>query len=98
MLSNPVHNDNQHMMGYKTDNETYTYREMMKQDDFRDFIKAMVIEIDEHTKRKHWVLRRRADCNFPKTILAVWSFKRKVNKSFPSHNLHLPSYSRCSRL
>lgn len=77
---NPVHQ----VFSSKTDNETYTYREMMKQDDFRDFIKAMVIEIDEHTKRKHWVLRRRADCNFPKTILAVWSFKRK---RFPDGSL-----------
>ena len=70
---NPLHQ----VFASKTDNETYNYKDMMDQEDYRDFIKAMSVEIDDHTNRKHWQIRKRADCNYPKTILAVWSFKRK---------------------
>ena len=74
-----------HVFASKQDNETYSYREMLKQDDFRDFIQAMVKEVEDHTKRRHWVIRSRAKCNYPKTILAVWSFKRK---RFPDGSLN----------
>ena len=54
---NPVHQ----VFASKTDNNAYTYREMPKQDDFREFIKAMITEIDENTKRRHWIVCSRAD-------------------------------------
>ena len=57
----------------------------MEQRDSSHFIQAMSVENDEHTKHKHWILRKRADCNFPKAILAVWSFKRK---RFPDGSLN----------
>ena len=60
-----------------SENESYTYRDMLKQKDYRDFIDAMVIEINDHTERKYGLVRERLDCNNPKTILSVWSFKRK---------------------
>ena len=69
----------------KADNETYTFSDMKRQKDYRDFIKAMEVEIADHTNRKHWVVRMRSECNFPKTILAVWSFKRK---RFPDGSLN----------
>ena len=46
---NPVHQ----VFAAKTDNETYNYKDMMDQEDYRDFIKAMSVEIDEHTNQKH---------------------------------------------
>ena len=58
---------------------------MLKQKDYQDFIKAMSVEIDDHTTRQHWKVHLRSECNFPKTILAVWSFKRK---RFPDGSLN----------
>ena len=60
------------------DNDTFTLKEMMKQDDKTDFIKAMMTELMEHESRNHWTVIQRS--NLPleaKTILAIWSFKRK---------------------
>ncbi|KAL7523405.1 hypothetical protein ACHAWF_000505, partial [Thalassiosira exigua] len=51
---------------------------MLKEDDYRDFLQAMLDEIGVHEKRNHWTLIKRED--MPpgmKTIMAVWSFKRK---------------------
>ena len=61
-----------------SDNETYTFKEMLQQEDRVEFIKAMMKEIRDHEQRGHWHLYER--CNIPKghkTILAIWSFKRK---------------------
>ena len=49
----------------------------MKQPDYREFVKAMRKELDDHESRKHWTIRKRSDVGHPKTILAIWSFKRK---------------------
>ena len=61
-----------------TDNEAYSFKEMLQQPDKSEFIKAMLDEIQDHENRKHWQLFERK--NIPKekkTILSVWSFKRK---------------------
>ena len=51
---------------------------MLKQEDWRDFLQAMIDEIDVHEKRKHWeVINRRDLPPGAKTIMAIWSFKRK---------------------
>ena len=71
--------------GSISDNETYTYKGIMVQPDFRDFVSAMELEIEDHRKRKHWVLCKQNDCGNPKTILAIWSFKRK---QFPDGRLN----------
>ena len=59
-------------------NETFNYKEALQQSDKIEFVKAMVHEVDDHETRKHWTLIRR--CDLPdgtKTIMAIWSFKRK---------------------
>ena len=62
----------------KSDNETYTFREMLQQEDKNEFIMAMIKEISDHEQREHWHLFPRADIpKDHKTILAIWSFKRK---------------------
>ena len=51
---------------------------MLKQEDKNDFIQAMLKEIKDHEDRGHWHLYERS--KIPpghKTILAIWSFKRK---------------------
>eukprot|EP00957_Ditylum_brightwellii_P131579 10034649-Ditylum_brightwellii.AAC.1 len=69
-------------------NETYTYNGMMKQNDRKDFIMAMLYEIKVHKVREHWMLMKRAEVPADKRvngkvkiIVSVLSFKRK---RFPS--------------
>ena len=60
------------------DNECYTFKEMLKQEDKNEFIKAMLKEIEDHEDRDHWELFERDKIpSGHKTILAIWSFKRK---------------------
>ena len=59
-------------------NETFNYKEALQQADYHDFVKAMIHEVDDHEQRAHWTLTKR--CDLPpgtKTILSIWSFKRK---------------------
>jgi len=67
-------------------NEVFTFRDMMKQDDNESFIMAMVKEINDHEERGHWTLMRKDEVDRSKlnprtgkvdTILSIWSFKRK---------------------
>ena len=70
----------------KENNETYTFKEMLKQEDAADFISAMKKEVDDHETRGHWeVIPRWQKPPDVKTILAIWSFKRK---RFPDGRLN----------
>ena len=61
-------------------NETYTFKDAMLQDDIGDFIKAMVKEISDHEENNHWTMIPRSDMPASaKTILSIWSFKRKCS-------------------
>ena len=60
------------------DNDVYTLKQMLQQEDKNDFIQAMVSEIDDHCKRDHWTVVPRSEIpKGTKTILSVWPFKRK---------------------
>jgi hypothetical protein len=64
----------------KENNETYTFREMLKQDDRDDFIEAMQVEVDAHQTREHWeIIPRSQMLKEMKTIMAIWSFKCKCH-------------------
>ena len=70
----------------KANNESYTFREMLKQDDAAEFIKAMLKETQDHESRGHWeVVKRSALPIGVKTIQSIWSFKRK---RFPDGTLN----------
>jgi hypothetical protein len=57
----------------------FTFKEMLQQDDRADFIKAMQKEIEDHQNRNHWSLTKRTSLpKTAKTILAIWSFRRKT--------------------
>jgi hypothetical protein len=59
-------------------NETFSYNQALKQTDFCKFIKAMMVEVNDHESRGHWTLIKR--CDLPpdtKTIMSIWSFKHK---------------------
>ena len=59
-------------------NETYTFREMLKQPDVSDFVQAMMKEANDHKERGHWevvpIWEKPSDA---KPIMAIWAFKRK---------------------
>jgi hypothetical protein len=62
----------------KENNETYTFCEILKQDDRDEFIEAMQVEVDTHQTREHWEIIPRSQMpKEMKTIMAIWSFKRK---------------------
>ena len=59
-------------------NEVFTYKNAMKEEDYREFVKAMMKEITEHEEREHWtMIERRELPPGVKTIMSIWSFKRK---------------------
>jgi hypothetical protein len=68
-----------------TDNEAYSMKEMLKQPDVADFVKAMIKEVQDHEDNGHWELVPRSSIGSSKTILAIWSFKRK---RFPDGSLN----------
>ena len=73
---NSIHHAFASMTG--SDNGVYTLKEMLKQEDRADFIAAMLVEIHDHEKRNHWTMIPRSEIpEGAKTILSIWSFKRK---------------------
>ena len=67
------------------DNESYTLKEMLKQPDVPSFVQAMTEEVAAHEANDHWELVPRSSIGNVKTILAIWSFKRK---RFPDGSLN----------
>jgi hypothetical protein len=64
-------------------NETFSYKQALKQTDFHKFIKAMMVEVRDHKSRGYWTLTKH--CNLPqgtKSIMSIWSFKQK---QYPDH-------------
>ena len=58
--------------------DTMYYHEAVKQPDARNFIQAIITEMNQHIANKHWSLIN--ECDVPqgtKIIPAVWSMKRK---------------------
>ena len=60
------------------DNDTYTLRNILLEDDRVKFIEAMLGELDDHNSRYHWkFIDRDQMSKNTKTIMSIWSFKRK---------------------
>ena len=59
------------------DNDTFTVKDMMQQEDKGKFIKAMMIELGDNKSRNHWTVINHSDMPPEKIIIAIWSFKRK---------------------
>ena len=38
-------------MSAEASNEVYTYKQAMQQEDYRDFVKAMIVEVEDHERR-----------------------------------------------
>ena len=64
------------LLAGKENNESYTFKEMLRQPDAADFVQAMIKETDDHETRGHWeVIPRWEKPKGKKTVMAVWSFK-----------------------
>ena len=73
-------NEVNHLL-YATDisyNDSFTFRNAMKQDDKIAFVDAMEKEISNHEKGGHWsIVHRDTLPNKERPIKVIWSFKRK---------------------
>jgi hypothetical protein len=50
----------------------------MHENDYHEFLKAMIKEVDDHKNRNHWTFMRHSDMPVDaKTIMSIWSFKCK---------------------
>jgi len=58
-------------------NDTFYFHQAMQQEDRAEFIKAMVKELEDHHKHKHWRLVKRSSIGKASTVKAIWAFKRK---------------------
>ncbi len=71
---------------YATSNESFTYSQMLREEDHKQFFKAMEVKLAAHEERNHWTLMECKDMPIgTKTIMALWSFKRK---RFPDGTLN----------
>ncbi len=69
---------------------------MLQQEVFKQFFKAMEVEIDDHKTCKHWNLMEHKDLTpGTKTIMAIWSFKHKW---FPDRTLHKHKSRLCAHV
>ena len=77
------------------DNDTYTFKNMIQQDDKNEVITAMIKEIADHEDRKHWDMMLRSELpSGANTIVAIWSFKRK---RFPDGRIQKYKAKICAR-
>ncbi len=62
----------------KENNKCFTYQEMLKQEDAKDFIAVMLKGTKEHESCWHWeVVKKFSMPTGTKPIQAIWSFKQK---------------------
>ena len=69
---------------------------MIKQKDKDQFFEAMEKEIEVHSSRKHWKVKRTNDMpKGAKVIMEIWSFKRKrlSDGTFLKHKTRLCAHS-----
>ena len=60
-------------------NDTFAVKQALQQDDVRYFVQSILKEIGDHGFRDHWTLMKRSDLTLgTKTIMSIWSFKRKL--------------------
>jgi hypothetical protein len=72
-MSNPIAFLSRH-----SDPDTMYFHEAIRQPDREEFIKAIIKEINDHIRRKHWILIPREQVpKGTKILSSVWAMKRK---------------------
>ena len=63
----------------KGTNNTYTLKQqMLKEPDVKDFCATMLKEVEDHEQREYCMMINKDNLPYgTKTILSIWSFKRK---------------------
>ena len=62
--------------------DKYTLKEILKQADVANFVEAMIKDVNNHETLGHWICVPRSSIPAgTKTILAIWSFNRKLGPS-----------------
>jgi hypothetical protein len=75
-------------------NETFTYKQALREPDYHDFIKAVVHKVHDHKKWDHWTCMQHSDMpENTKTIMSIRSFKRKW---FPDRMLNKHTARLCA--
>ena len=67
-------------------NESYIFKDVLLQSDKSNLILDIIKEVKAHKDRSHWKFMKNSEVNNkhknkygkPKTILSIWSFKRKI--------------------
>ncbi len=78
LFDDTINNICHQVHAFATSNESFTYLQMLKEEDYRQFFEAMEVEHADHEQRNHWTLMECKDMPVgTKTIMAIWSFKRK---------------------
>ena len=75
-----IQNDLQNLIAYlsKVDDDTMYYHQAVHQPDAKEFTKAVVKEIVDHCRRKHWeIVERKTVPDHCEILPPVWSMKRK---------------------
>ena len=66
------------IQAFATSNESYTYLQMLCEEDQIKFFEAMEVKINDQESHHHWDLMLHKDLpHGAKTIMAIWSFKQK---------------------
>jgi hypothetical protein len=66
--------------------EMFTYKQVLQESDYCEFIKLMIYEVNDHKSWGHWTCILCSDMPpDTKTIMSIWSFKRK---RFPNWTLN----------
>ena len=83
LLDNTINNNQEFAFAAnQQQNETYTFKDAMQQEDSSDFVKAMTKEIEAHENNNHWTMIERSSMPAgTKTILSILSFKHKRTPS-----------------
>ncbi len=92
LFDNTINDFSHHIMAFTTSNESFTFLQMLRESDHMQFFAAMEVELNDHETRKHWTLMERRDLpQGAKTIMAIWSFKRKrfPDGTLNKHKAHL---------
>jgi hypothetical protein len=78
LFDNTINDICRQIHAYATSNESFTYLQMLREEDHKQFFKAMEVKLAAHEDHNHWTLMECKDMPIgTKTIMALWSFKHK---------------------
>ncbi len=75
LFDNTINDICHQIHAYATSNESFTYLQILREEDHKQFFEAMEVELAAHEECNHWTLMERNDMPIgTKTIMDLWSF------------------------